>query len=205
MKYNSLRGDFSNTLYMQCGDKLISQVETRGGPYHDATIEFLMEDETIARVSSSGIITALSLGTSRLTARAISQLSDGLPFVVDSQVSLGEGLWNAPQIMWVVFLSGTKGCFSTLQDWVIINVVPLEGIRIYAPLRHVETGTTMPLYAMGADPSQNPLSYASVEPPLIFEWSLSNKRIANLSMMYAKVIRLLSLLTFESFWFFFSL
>ena len=67
------------------------------------------------------------------------------------------------------------------KDMVIINVIPLTDIRIHAPLTHIETGHSMPLYAMGDVEGQNPLSYATSLPPLSFDWSISNKQIASIN------------------------
>lgn len=73
-----------------------------------------------------------------------------------------------------------------IQDTVIINVILLKKIRIQAPLTHLETGTTMPLYAFGSE-DQNPSSYATSVPPLHFEWFINNKQIASLIGVFSKV------------------
>lgn len=73
------------------------------------------------------------------------------------------------------------------QDSVTINVVPLEKVRIYAPLRQLETGTSMPLYALGRDSHQGPIAYASAIPPLAIDWSLSDKQAAHLVGIYSEV------------------
>ncbi|XP_069952997.1 nuclear pore membrane glycoprotein 210, partial [Cherax quadricarinatus] len=134
----------------------VYQVETSGGPYPDASVEFLIANETIASTSHAGIVTALSLGTTILTAQA---------------VSVGKE-------------TGYKIVYS--QDVAIINVIPFEKVRIYAPLTHLETGTTMPLYALGSEDHLNPLAYATAVPPLLFEWSINNKQIASFIGIYNK-------------------
>ena len=78
--------------------------------------------------------------------------------------------------------------FNFQQDIVIVNVIPLNKIRIYAPLTQLETGTTMPLYAFGSEDSQNPLSYATAVPPLLFEWSINNKQVASFVGIFNKVL-----------------
>ncbi|XP_063610154.1 nuclear pore membrane glycoprotein 210-like [Penaeus indicus] len=130
------------------------QVETKGGPYPDATVVYSMLNETIANTSHTGVITALSLGTTILTAQAISINKDNGGTVVYS------------------------------QDTVIVNVVPLTSIHIHAPLTHLETGTTMPLYAIGNEEDQNPLAYATALPPLLFEWTVSNKQVATFNGIF---------------------
>ncbi|XP_042211678.1 nuclear pore membrane glycoprotein 210-like isoform X2 [Homarus americanus] len=134
----------------------VYQVETKGGPYPDAVVEYSMVNETIASTSHAGIVTALSLGTTVLMAQAVS----------------------------VSIETGRKISYS--RDVVIINVIPLEKIRIHAPLTHLETGTTMPLYALGSEDYQNPLAYATAVPPLLFEWSINNKQIASFIGIYRK-------------------
>lgn len=47
-------------------------METKGGPYPDATVEYSVINETIASTSHAGVVTALSLGTTTLTAQAVS-------------------------------------------------------------------------------------------------------------------------------------
>nr|XP_045612932.1 nuclear pore membrane glycoprotein 210-like isoform X2 [Procambarus clarkii] len=134
----------------------VYQVETNGGPYPDASVEYSVTNETIASTSHAGVVTALSLGTTVLTAQA---------------VSVGKE-------------TGHKIVYS--QDTVIVNVIPFEKIRIYAPLTHLETGTTMPVYALGSEDHQNPLAYATAGPPLVFEWSINNKQIASFIGVYDK-------------------
>ncbi|XP_064117078.1 nuclear pore membrane glycoprotein 210-like [Macrobrachium nipponense] len=134
----------------------VYQVGTKGGPYPDATVEFSMENETIATTSHTGVVTARSIGVTVLTGQAVSINKE----------------------------SGQAVVYS--QDTVIVNVIPLSKIRIYAPLTHLETGTSMPLYAFGSEDSQNPLAYATAVPPLLFEWSLNNKQIASFVGIFKK-------------------
>ncbi|XP_068200875.1 nuclear pore membrane glycoprotein 210 [Palaemon carinicauda] len=134
----------------------VYQVTKKGGPYPDATVEFSMENETIATTSHTGVVTACSIGVTILTGQAVSINKENGQAVVYS------------------------------QDTVIVNVIPLSKIRIYAPLTHLETGTSMPLYAFGSEDSQNPLAYATAVPPLLFEWSLNNKQIASFVGIFKK-------------------
>lgn len=70
---------------------------------------------------------------------------------------------------------------------VTIHVVPLPKIRIHAPLTRLETGTTMPLLALGLDEHQAPSAYASATPPLLLEWSTSNKQVVSLPGVFVQV------------------
>ncbi|XP_071543821.1 nuclear pore membrane glycoprotein 210 [Panulirus ornatus] len=133
----------------------VYEVETKGGPYPDASVEYSVVNETIASTSHTGLVSALSLGTTVLTAQAVSVSKE----------------------------TGQKAVYS--KDTVIINVIPFEKIHIHAPITHLETGTTMPLYAFGSE-DQNPLAYATAVPPLSFEWSINNKQIATLIGVYRK-------------------
>ncbi|CAL4097838.1 unnamed protein product [Meganyctiphanes norvegica] len=134
----------------------VYQVETKGGPYPDAVVEYIMGNDTIAVSSHTGVVTARSLGVTKLSAQAVTVEKESGRTVVCS------------------------------EDTVIIYVVPLETIRIHAPLTHLETGTSMPLYAIGTDEHQNPLSYATAYPPLIFEWSINDKQVASLGSVFGR-------------------
>ena len=48
------------------------QVETRGGPYPAPSVEYSIANGTVANSSHAGVVTALALGTTTLTARAVS-------------------------------------------------------------------------------------------------------------------------------------
>ncbi|KAB7497685.1 Nuclear pore membrane glycoprotein, partial [Armadillidium nasatum] len=132
----------------------VFQVETRGGPSPDSPVEFLMANETIASVSFSGVVTSHSLGLTKLTARAVGTHKDGEEFIIYS------------------------------QDSVMIRVISLESIHIHSPLQFLETGSIMPLYAVGGDSSLNPMAYSTVIPPLLFAWSLNGKQMASFQTLY---------------------
>lgn len=44
----------------------------------------------------------------------------------------------------------------------------------------------MPLYAIGNEEDQNPLAYATALPPLLFEWTVSNKQVATFNGIFKK-------------------
>ncbi|XP_076028770.1 nucleoporin 210 isoform X2 [Oratosquilla oratoria] len=132
------------------------QVETIGGPKPDSSVEYWMLNETVAETSSTGLITALVLGRTILTAQAVG---------IGKSAAMGT-------------------VFS--KDTVMINVIPITKIRIRAPLLHMETGTVMPLYAMGSDDHQNLFSFGTATPSLQFEWSLNGKQIASLRGVFSQ-------------------
>ena len=61
------------------------QVSATGGPQPQSTIEFSIVDEKIGVVTSSGLVEALELGTTKLRGRAVGLNGDNT-FVVYSQV-----------------------------------------------------------------------------------------------------------------------
>ncbi|XP_045135135.1 nuclear pore membrane glycoprotein 210-like [Portunus trituberculatus] len=134
----------------------VYQVETRGGPYPSPSVEYSIDNGTVANSSHAGVVTALALGTTTLTARAVSV----------SQKTSRRAIYS--------------------QDMVTIHVVPLPKIRIHAPLTRLETGATMPLLALGVDEHQAPPAYASATPPLLLEWATSNKQVASLPGVFQK-------------------
>ncbi|KAK4314544.1 hypothetical protein Pmani_014165 [Petrolisthes manimaculis] len=136
----------------------VYQVETRGGPYPDAVIEFSMKDDNTATASHTGLVTAMALGTTTLTAAALTKHKDA----------------TTPKIIYS-------------KDSVVVNVVPLDRVGIYAPLHQLEAGTSMPVYAVGGDSlNQVPTAYGSALPPLAMEWSINNKQAAQLIPLYSE-------------------
>ena len=75
------------------------------------------------------------------------------------------------------------------QDEVNVHVVELDGIKIFAPLKRLQTGTQMPLYAMGTNEYETPFAFGSALPPLSFKWSINNKEAAAIDSVYHKVIK----------------
>ena len=58
----------------------------KGGPYPDGTVQFSMENETIATTSHTGVVTAQSVGVTVLTGQAVSISKETGQAVVYSQV-----------------------------------------------------------------------------------------------------------------------
>ncbi|XP_052434204.1 nuclear pore membrane glycoprotein 210-like [Carassius gibelio] len=81
----------------------------------------------------------------------------------------------------------TEASPTFLQDEVEVEVFNLTAVRIQAPLVTLSVGTEMPVYVMGSDSSQNPLSLGSVESGLSFHWSLSKVGLLEIKPRHAQV------------------
>ncbi|XP_050987544.1 LOW QUALITY PROTEIN: nuclear pore membrane glycoprotein 210-like [Labeo rohita] len=81
----------------------------------------------------------------------------------------------------------TEAFLTFLQDEVEVEVFNLTAVRIQAPLVTLSIGTEMPVYVMGSDSSQNPLSLGSVEVGLSFHWSLSKAGVLEIKPRHARV------------------
>lgn len=132
------------------------QVQVLGGPRQpDAAIEFSLGNTKTAETNNIGLVSALSLGSTRLTGRAVG--TDGT--------------------------TGRKVVFS--EDHVDVHVVKLEGIRIKAPLARMRVGAEMPLAAVGLDTgNQNAYSFGSALPDVQLMWSANNHDAADLKSVF---------------------
>ncbi|KAK7447124.1 hypothetical protein BaRGS_00040214 [Batillaria attramentaria] len=130
------------------------QVIATGGPQPQSNVQFSILDSGISSVSSSGLLEALSLGTTRVVGKAVG---------VDP-------------------LTGESVVYS--QDDAVVNVVPLRGVRIYAPLSRLQTGTRMPVYAVGLTEHETPFSFGASMPPLTFTWSVNSREVLRLESVY---------------------
>ena len=70
------------------------------------------------------------------------------------------------------------------QDDAVVNVVMLRGIRIYAPLTRLQTGTKMSVYAMGVTDHETPFTFGNAVPPLTFTWMANSKDVLHLQSVY---------------------
>ncbi|XP_062607902.1 nuclear pore membrane glycoprotein 210-like [Saccostrea cucullata] len=132
------------------------QVLSKGGPTPQCTVLFSIKDSRIADVSSSGLLDAQNLGTTRV---------------------LGQAVGQDPE-------TGETIIYS--QDEVTVNVVELSGIRIHSALSRMQTGTKMPLYAIGLSEHETPFSFGSAMPPLVFTWTINNKDVIQLQNVFHK-------------------
>lgn len=132
------------------------QVLATGGPRPQGTVEFHMINSAKASVSSIGLLEALELGSTRVVGRAVGHHPDTNEPVVYS------------------------------EDQVDVYVVKLSGVKIHSPLTRVKIGTRLPLYALGIMENVTPFSFGSSIPPLLFTWSVSNRKVATLQSVYHK-------------------
>ncbi|KAK7157646.1 hypothetical protein R3I93_008974 [Phoxinus phoxinus] len=79
----------------------------------------------------------------------------------------------------------TEAPLTFVQDEV--EVFNLTAVRIQAPLVSLSVGTEMPVYVMGRDSGQNPLSLGSVESGFRFHWSLSKPCVLEIKPRHAQV------------------
>ncbi|CAF2253833.1 unnamed protein product [Rotaria magnacalcarata] len=66
----------------------IFQVETKGGPYPNSAVEFYIKNETVASTSYTGIVTAMSLGTTLLNAKSVSVGKDQQPLIISQMANI---------------------------------------------------------------------------------------------------------------------
>ncbi|KAF4103256.1 hypothetical protein G5714_016139 [Onychostoma macrolepis] len=81
----------------------------------------------------------------------------------------------------------TEALLTFLQDEVEVEVFNLTAVRLQAPLVTLSVGTEMPVYVIGSDSNQNPLSLGSVESGLSFHWSLSKAAVLEIKPRHAQV------------------
>jgi nuclear pore complex protein Nup210 len=123
------------------------QITSRGGPQSDAYIEYTVASAGVVTISSVGVVTGDKLGASLITGNAV-------------------GVNKA---------TGQKVVYS--QDSINVNVVPLQGIKIHAPLTRLKSGTSMPVWAEGIPNMLSPIIIGSVEPSLKFAWSVTTREV----------------------------
>ncbi|XP_063055613.1 nuclear pore membrane glycoprotein 210-like isoform X2 [Engraulis encrasicolus] len=120
----------------------IRQVKWEGGPYPQSSVGFSVSDSAVATVTDTGLVKGLSVG--------VAKLRGALQTIVQD----------------------TGALLTFAQDEVEVEVFELTAVRIQAPLVRLTVGTEMPVYVMGSDNSQSPLSLGSVEGGLGFQWTL---------------------------------
>ncbi|XP_052692934.1 nuclear pore membrane glycoprotein 210-like [Crassostrea angulata] len=130
------------------------QVLSKGGSTPQCTVLFSIRDSNIADVSSSGLLDAQNLGTTTV---------------------LGQAVGQDPE-------TGETIIYS--QDEVTVNVIELPGVRIHSALSRMQTGTKMPIYAVGLTEHETPFTFGSAMPPLVFTWSINNKDIIQLQNVF---------------------
>uniref|UniRef100_A0A4W3J8U5 Nucleoporin 210 like n=1 Tax=Callorhinchus milii TaxID=7868 RepID=A0A4W3J8U5_CALMI len=126
------------------------QVMSEGGPQPQSNIYFSISNHSVAKVNDLGQLTALVVGTAKVT---------GIVQAVDDD-------------------TGRVVVFS--QDDVTVEVVQLKGIKIHAPVTRLKTGTQMPIYVMGLTSSQTPFSFGNAVPGLTFHWITTKRDVIEL-------------------------
>lgn len=131
------------------------QVRVVGGPNVGSDLRFaLMDGEKTAKTNQNGLIEGMTLGSTRMIAKAVG---------VDK-------------------VTGEAVIYS--EDRVDVHVVKFGGIRIHAPLTKIRVGGEMPVMAYGTDEHQNPYSHGSAIPYLDLTWDIGNQESADLVSVY---------------------
>ncbi|XP_067001569.2 nuclear pore membrane glycoprotein 210 [Anabrus simplex] len=132
----------------------VFQVSCHGGPQPEPNIEYHIDGQPIAKVNKKGLVSGLAIGEAKLVALAV-----GFKKAKSQRVVYAE-------------------------DMVFVKVVPLEGIKIHAPLTRIINGATMPVYAQGIPDQLTPLVIGSVQSALRFSWSLSSQDFGVLNNVF---------------------
>uniref|UniRef100_UPI00398F7D21 nuclear pore membrane glycoprotein 210-like isoform X1 n=2 Tax=Pristiophorus japonicus TaxID=55135 RepID=UPI00398F7D21 len=133
------------------------QVMSEGGPQPQSNIYFSINNNTIAKVNALGQLTALMVGTAKVT---------GIVQAVDDD-------------------TGRVVVFS--QDEVTVEVIRLKGIKIHAPVTRLRTGTQMPVYAIGVTSCQTPFSFGNAVPGLTFHWTTTKREVIELVSRHSEI------------------
>ncbi|XP_078404042.1 nuclear pore membrane glycoprotein 210-like [Cetorhinus maximus] len=133
------------------------QVMSEGGPQPQSNIYFSINNCTIAKVNELGQLTALVVGTAKVT---------GIVQAVDDD-------------------TGRVVVFS--QDEVTVNVIQLKGIKIHAPVTRLRTGTQLPVYAIGVTSCQTPFSFGNAVPGLTFHWTTTKREVIELVSRHSEI------------------
>ena len=135
------------------------QILANGGPNQpDSQVEYSIENKgtKIANANSIGVITGMTLGSTKITGRIM-----GLDKISNEKIVVSE-------------------------DTVNVHVVKLDGIKISSPIVKMKVNTEIPLAATGSsDPfNQNAFAFGSAFPRLRFHWSINNAEVAELRSVF---------------------
>ncbi|XP_078082042.1 nuclear pore membrane glycoprotein 210-like [Mustelus asterias] len=133
------------------------QVMSEGGPQPQSNIYFSINNNTIAKVNELGQLTALVVGTAKVT---------GIVQAVDDD-------------------TGRVVVFS--KDEVTVDVIQLKGIKIHAPVTRLRTGTQLPVYAIGITSCQTPFSFGNAVPGLLFHWTTTKREVIELVSRHSEI------------------
>ncbi|XP_032901430.1 nuclear pore membrane glycoprotein 210-like [Amblyraja radiata] len=133
------------------------QVMSEGGPQPQSNIYFSINNHTIAKVNKLGQLTALVVGTAKMT---------GIVQAIDDD-------------------TGRVVVFS--QDEVTVEVIRLKGIKIHAPVTRLRTGTQVPVYVTGITSSQTPFSFGNGVPGLTFHWTTTKREVIEIVTRHSEI------------------
>ncbi|ERE66668.1 nuclear pore membrane glycoprotein [Cricetulus griseus] len=126
------------------------QITSEGGPQPQSNILFSINNESVAAVSSAGLVRGLMVGNGSVL---------GVVQAVDAETGK------------VIIVS---------QDHVEVEVLQLQAVRIRAPITRMRTGTQMPVYVTGITSNQSPFSFGNAVPGLTFHWSVTKRDVLDL-------------------------
>lgn len=63
-------------------------------------------------------------------------------------------------------------------------MIPISGIKIFAPLSRFQLGSTVPIWASGIPEQLSPIVLGSIEPPIEFIWYIENRQIAQIQSLF---------------------
>ncbi|MEJ1279694.1 hypothetical protein NN561_010629 [Cricetulus griseus] len=126
------------------------EITSEGGPQPQSNILFSINNESVAAVSSAGLVRGLMVGNGSVL---------GVVQAVDAETGK------------VIIVS---------QDHVEVEVLQLQAVRIRAPITRMRTGTQMPVYVTGITSNQSPFSFGNAVPGLTFHWSVTKRDVLDL-------------------------
>jgi hypothetical protein len=132
------------------------QLKVNGGPQTDDTyLDYELSEQNLIDIYKNASLYALNIGNLSITVRSIGICSN-------------ENCKNSKQIVYS-------------QDTVFVNIVQLDILSIYAPIKHIKLGNKMPVYVKLYHKSKQhelkPFNFATSK-HLNYKWSLNNENLA---------------------------
>jgi len=126
------------------------QLIVSGGPHLECIFEFMSNDEQVTKISNGGIAKGLKIGTVTITGMAVG----------------------------VDVITGMKVVYS--KDTIVIRVIKLNNVKIEVPLLKLKVGEVMPAWVHGIPDALGPIIIGTIQPSLIFHWSISSTGIVQI-------------------------
>nr|XP_022913052.1 nuclear pore membrane glycoprotein 210 isoform X1 [Onthophagus taurus] len=130
------------------------QIMHDGGPGTTPTMEFTLEETKIGEVTSSGILSALHLGSTKVT---------GMCVGVDPS-------------------SGEKVIYA--QDTAEVHVIPIQGFQIKAALTRFRLKSEVPIWVSGIPEQITPMILGTASPDYIYEWFVEDPDIIRIVSVF---------------------